>query len=178
MSSRLVGRIGAMENLVISTLRAQRLFSIHLTKQSSGDVIDAHFYVPVKKRFYIKQVRKWSQRWDCKLRLSLNKKTQTEVLPGADWLSSLLHAVEFVRRQMPDELDQVWTDSNGLPCWLALPRFVPTSWGYELYREITDANRKLEARFVAKIDKKRRAYMLKKNENIGKTKTKKGSASH
>jgi hypothetical protein len=49
---------------------------------------------------------------------------------------------------------------------MIFPKRVPTSWGFPLYKVIADLTEQEEAKFVAKIDKRRRAY---EKQNLNKS---------
>lgn len=144
-----------------SQKRTRKLFSIVLRKTNSDQSLAADFYEPVPVRRYVSQHKAWVKYWNTKFRLVLNGKTSTLHFPGDNWFSSLSGAVEHMGKQIPRSEEQDWLTDSELPSWLIFPKRVPTSWGFPLYKVIADLTDKEEAKFVAKIDKRRRAYEKK-----------------
>lgn len=148
--------------MIKSSISNKRLFSLKLTNRKSGSSIVAHFSNPTKKRFYLRDHKKWTERWDCMFSVSVNGKRLRKVALGHDWLGALLSAVEYIRMQIPDENDRDWLDNKGVDSWAVLPKRIPFSWGYPLYRQISDLCSKEESNYVAKIEKRRLTYETKK----------------
>lgn len=141
-----------------SRKRTRKLFSIVLRKTNSDKSLVADFYEPVPVRRYLAEHKHWVKYWNTKFRIVLKGKTSTLHFPGDNWFSSLSSAVEHVGKQIPRSEEQDWLTDSELPPWMIFPKRVPTSWGFPLYKTIADLADKEEARFVAKIDKRRRAY--------------------
>lgn len=141
-----------------SPKRARKLFSIVLRKINSNHSLAADFYEPAPVRRYLAEHKVWVKYWNTKFRLVLNGKTSTLHFPGDNWFSSLSSAVEHVGKQIPRSEEQDWLTDSELPSWMIFPKQVPISWNFALYKTIADLVDKEEAKFVAKIDKRRRAY--------------------
>lgn len=158
MNLKLKDADGPKKAAAKSPKRTRKLFSIALRKTNSDQSLAADFYEPVPVRRYVPQHKAWVKYWNTKFRLFLNGKTSTLHFPGDNWFTSLSGAVEHMGKQIPRSEEQDWLTDSELPSWLIFPRRVPTSWGFPLYKVIADLTDKEEARFIAKIDKRRRAY--------------------
>jgi len=153
---------GSKKAAANSRKRTRKLFSIVLRKTNSRQSLAADFYEPVPVRRYLAEHKVWVKYWNTKSRIVLNGKTSTLLFPGDNWFSSLSCAVEHVGKQIPRSEEQGWLTDSELPSWMIFPKRVPVSWGFPLYKVIADLTDKEEARFVAKIDKRRRAYEKRK----------------
>lgn len=134
------------------------LFKLRFYNSTLDRTVVATFFTPIRKRVYMPLVKKWTQQWDCELRLSLSGKRQKKILSGSCWLSSLMMAIEYTRRQIPDGTEHQWTDDNGAESWSVLPKSMPFGWGYPLYRRISTMSDKEELDFVQSMETRRIAY--------------------
>ena len=149
---------GSIKVAASSRTRTKKLFSIVLRKINSDRSLAADFYEPVPVRRYLAEHGVWAEYWNTKFRIALNGKTNTLHFPGDNWFSSLSSAVEHVGKQIPRSEEQDWLTDSELPSWMIFPKRVPVSWGFPTYKMIADLADKEEAKFVAKIDKRRRAH--------------------
>lgn len=67
-------------------------------------------------------------------------------------------AIEGLRILIPFEEEDDWLDESGLPSWLMLPKTIHVGWGHELHKELVGTVNTRVAKFVSKIDRKRRKY--------------------
>ncbi len=153
---------GSKKATTNSRKRTRKLFSIVLRKINSDKSLAADFYEPVPVRRYLAEHKVWVKYWNTKSRIILNGKTNTLLFTSDDWFNSLSNAVEHVGKQIPRSEEQDWLTDSELPSWIIFPKRVPISWGFPTYKAIADLADKEEARFVARIDKRRRAYEKRK----------------
>ncbi len=132
-----------------------KLFSLRLTNRLTGSKIVVNFFTPTRERKYFQEYKKWLERWDCRLKIAIDGKRKTKVASGHNWLCALLSAVEYVRVQIPEIDDRDWQDEKGVDSWAILPKTIPSSWGYPLYRRISNSSNKEEAKFIEVIEKRR-----------------------
>jgi len=158
MNPKLKDADGSKKAAAKSPKRTRKLFSIVLRKTNSNQSLAADFYEPVPVRRYLAEHKVWVKHWNTKFRIILNGRTKTLHFPGDNWFSSLSSAVEHVGKQISRSEEQDWLTDSELASWMIFPKRVPTSWGFPLYKVIADLTDKEEAKFVAKIDKRRRAY--------------------
>lgn len=141
----------------------RKLFSIELRNRITNKTIAATFYEPKRERKYIKDHRTWIILWNTRARIKSGDKVLWDNrLPGASWLSSLMLAIEGLRILIPFEEEDDWLDESELPSWLMLPKIIDVSWGHEFHKELVGAVKTRVAKFVSKIDNKRRRYETKK----------------
>lgn len=95
--------------------------------------------------------------WKCTVDIDLNGITSRYSLSGATKLQSFLLALDFVRRQFPRGEEEQWNTDEGIPLWIELPRTLPYSWGYDLYRSLSDLLDAEETRFIDRIERLRQA---------------------
>ena len=132
---------------------------MELRNRVTKKTITATFYEPLRERKYLKEHRAWIVVWNTRARIKAgNKVLRDNSLPGASWLSSLMLAIEGLRILIPFEDEDDWLDESELPSWLMLPKTIDVSWGHDLHKELVRAVKTRVAKFVSKIDKKRRKY--------------------
>jgi hypothetical protein len=158
MNPKLKDADGPKKAAAKSPKRTRKLFSIVLRKTNSDQSLAADFYEPAPVRRYLAEHKVWVKYWNTKFRIALNGKTSTLHFPGDNWFSSLSSAVEHVGKQIPRSEEQDWLTDSELPSWMIFPKRVPISWGFPQYKVVADLTDKEEAKFVAKIDRRRRAY--------------------
>jgi hypothetical protein len=134
-------------------MKTRIIFSLKMTNRLSGKKMEAHFRSPQSQKIYIEAVHKYANVWECNYDICVGNRIKEMSASGANWLQSLLLAVEGVSRKIPAKNEQDWITEEGVPSWIILPKLVPISWGHQLYRELADLTDAKVAKFVAKIDK-------------------------
>ena len=131
------------------------LFTISLRNRITEERISARFYNPTMKRTYLADVKKWERQWNCELRLSSSRTSVTKMLASDSWLGSLMLAIECLRQRIEIGEERQWVDRNGVESWVILPRSVPFTWGYPLYRSISELVESEEARYSNELQNRR-----------------------
>ncbi|MFN0193569.1 MAG: hypothetical protein ACKVP5_16610 [Aestuariivirga sp.] len=140
-----------------ATIRNMPLFSIKLKNAKSRSSLMAHVYRPARQRIFDREKRIYSVRWDCFVRFNRDGSRKTATASGPDWLASVLLAVEFVRMQIPETEDRDWTNATGGEAWAILPRRLPVTPGYALYRRLANFADTEEQKYSAKHTREREA---------------------
>lgn len=129
-----------------SPSKEKTIFKIRLHHAKQNQRLSGQVWEPIKKSRFDKTVGRRLYWWQAKCVINLDGKTTSHVSGGVNWLQALLIAIDLIRRQIPSGQEHLWVTRDGIPAWLALPRFVPAAWGYEEYSLVRDYIEKIERR--------------------------------
>lgn len=93
---------------------------------------------------------------------------QRKMIYSVSWLSSFLLALKFARSFIPQDEECEWIDDDGVESWCVLPRFVPFSWGYDLYQRISRMTEETEREFEEDVQRRRLAWEKRREQRDGK----------
>lgn len=129
-----------------TSTKRREIFRVRLYCAQKKQVLSGKVLEPKKKSRTDKIIGKRLYWWETKCIITASGKAATSVAAGENWLQSLLIAVDLIRRRIPTGQEHLWVTSDGVPSWLALPRLIPSSWGYEEYSLVRDYIERLEQR--------------------------------
>lgn len=100
--------------------------------------------------------------WGCLVTVTMEGIRQERMIYSVSWLSSFLLALKYIRSFIPKDEECEWIDDDGVESWCVLPRFVPFSWGYDLYHQISSMNEEAERKFEDDVQRRRLAWEKKR----------------
>jgi hypothetical protein len=136
--------------------------------KSSGEFFEARVYCPRSVRQYSKLLNRWLSHKECAVLIASGKIVAKKIAAGDDFLGAFLNSLEVIRRHIPVGEESDWLDEQGVESWVVLPKPIPFSWGYSLFKRISDLSDREEAKHIAAIEKRRLKFEAKKTKNRGK----------
>lgn len=94
-------------------------------------------------------------RWRCSYSIKSGNSIQERTAYSETWAGALVMAMEGMRLAIPDEEQNDWTTSDGLPSWLVFPKTIPVGWGYEEHTRLWQLVRSEQAEINRRVESKR-----------------------
>ena len=94
-------------------------------------------------------------RWSCSYIVQSEQGTKEKTVYCETWVGALVIALDGLRRMIPEDEDNDWETSEGLPSWLVFPKIVPSGWGYAEHQRLWKVVREAQAEINARIEQRR-----------------------
>ena len=134
------------------------LCTFHFARKDGGSDLSAKICNPLPFLVQLNKVPEPVKVWRCLVTISVDGLTRTKRIETERWLSSFLLALKYIHTFIPEGEECEWIDEEGLEIWCVLPRFVPFSWGYDLYHQISQTTAEMERKYEEDVQRRRLAW--------------------
>lgn len=131
------------------------LLTFSFKRTTTNDELYAEIFAPQIETSFNEHVKRELSSWRAEYTVRVGSCSERDSIGGENWLQALLLAIEGVRQRIPRGDEDCWLTPDGRPSWVVLPRRVPISWGYEVYREAERAMEAVEQSFIESVNRRR-----------------------
>jgi len=130
------------------------LVSMKFRNIATGQMLIASVFEPRSSDQYSEQADMTSGTWWARYSCEYADQSTSDQVGGASWIQALLLALHGACMPIIKN-ENGWENLDGCPAWVLIPKLVPISWGYELYRKVLDFSAELESALQRELSEKR-----------------------